>query len=85
MGLALINGVATNNVLLCFLLTEGLFGYWRQPTFIFPEVPGRTFFPNLSQVINYFCSGPISADPICPQPKPKHENSWSSLARLALT
>ena len=34
---------------------------------IFPKVPWRTFFPKLSKVIT-FCSGPISVDPICPQP-----------------
>ena len=36
--------------ILCFL-TEGLFGCSRQPTFIFPKVPGRTFFHNLSKFI----------------------------------
>ena len=50
----------------CFL-TEGLFGYSPQPTFISPEVPGRTFFRNLSKLFT-FCSGPVSVDPICPQP-----------------
>ena len=49
------------------VLTEGLFGYSREPTLIFPQVPGRTFFPNLSKC-GYLCSGPISVDPICPQP-----------------
>ena len=34
----------------CFL-TQGLLGYSRLPTFIFPKVPGRTFFPNLSEFI----------------------------------
>ena len=29
---------------------------------IFPKVPGRTFFRNLSEFDN-FCSGPISVDP----------------------
>ena len=50
---------------LCFS-TEGLF--WVLPlTYIFPKVPGRTFFPQ-SIKQTYFCSGPISVDPICPQP-----------------
>ena len=34
----------------CFS-TEGLFGYSRQPTFIFPKVPGCTFSPNLSKLL----------------------------------
>ena len=33
----------------CFL-TEGPFGY---STFIFPKVPGRTYFPNLSEFITF--------------------------------
>ena len=36
----------------CFL-TEGLFGYAREPTLIFSKVPGRTFFPNLSKFITF--------------------------------
>ena len=36
----------------CFL-TEGPFGYSRSPTFIFPKVPGCTFFPNLSKFITF--------------------------------
>ena len=39
--------------------TEGLFGYSFKSTFIFPEVPGLTLFPQ-SVKINYLCSGPIS-------------------------
>ena len=38
--------------------------------FAFPNIPGRTFFQ--SSRIRYFCSGPISADPICQQPKDYH-------------
>ena len=36
--------------ILCFL-TEGLFGYSRLPTLMFPKVPGRAFFPNLPKFI----------------------------------
>ena len=38
-------------------------------------MPGRIVFPK----IRYFCSGPISVDPICPQPKanPKQPNALS--------
>ena len=40
-----INGVGTNGVTANFtFLTEGLFGYPRERTFIFPKVPGRTLF-----------------------------------------
>ena len=31
-------------------------------------MPGCTFFPQ-SVRVHYLCSGPISADPICPQPR----------------
>ena len=33
------------------VLTEGLCGFSCQPTFVFPKVPGCTFFPNLSKLI----------------------------------
>ena len=46
---------------------RNLFGYSRQPTFIFPKVPGRICSPNLSKFVT-FCSGPISVDPMRPQP-----------------
>ena len=39
--------------------------------FYLPKVTGRAFVHNLS-TINYFCSGPISVDPICLQPKSGH-------------
>ena len=42
---------------LCFS-TEGPFGYSRKPTFIFPKVPGPTFFPNLSRFIT-FAAAPL--------------------------
>ena len=67
------DGVSTNGV------TENamFFGggtFWVLPLIyvIFPKVPGRTFFPNLSNFIIccHFCSDPISVDPISPQPKP---------------
>ena len=36
-----------------YFLTEGPFGYSRWPTFVFPKVPGRTFFLNLSKIITF--------------------------------
>ena len=45
----------------CFS-TEGLLGYSRWPTFIFPKVPGRTFFPNLSKFIT-FAAAPLVLTP----------------------
>ena len=46
---------------LCFS-TEGLFWYSREPTFIFPRVLGRTFFPNLSKLIT-FAAAPLALTP----------------------
>ena len=61
-------GVSTNGVtgFVC-LLTEGSFGYSRSPTFTFPKCQGVPFSPSCQ--IHYFCSGPISVGPICPQPR----------------
>ena len=36
--------------------------------FIFPKVPGRTFFPKLSKFITFAAAPLNSVDPICPQP-----------------
>ena len=36
----------------CFL-TAGPFVYSREPASIFPEGPGRNFFPNLSEFITF--------------------------------
>ena len=48
------NGVSTNGFTANYMfLTEGPFGYSREPTFIFPKVPGRTFFLNLSKLITF--------------------------------
>ena len=43
-------------------LTEGLFGYSREPTFLFPKVQGHTFFPNLSKIIT-FAAAPLVLTP----------------------
>ena len=44
------------------VLTEGPLGYSREYTFIFPKVPGRTFFPNLSKSIT-FAAAPLVLTP----------------------
>ena len=62
------NGVGTNGVTANFMCFYRLLGYSREPAFIFPRVPGRTFCPNPSKM-NTFAIGPISVDPVCPQPK----------------
>ena len=62
------NGVSPHGVtaqVACF--DEGLFG--TPVDFIFPKMPGHTFFSTPATLINYFRSGPISVDPICPQPR----------------
>ena len=46
-------------------LTEGLFGYSCHPL---PKSATAYLFPQSGNV-HYFCSGPISVDPICPQLK----------------
>ena len=48
----------------CFL--TGTFGVLPLAYFYLPKVPGRTFFQSVKY---YFCSDPISVDPICPQPR----------------
>ena len=60
-------GAALTGSLTSYSFDRGTFGYSRYPTCVFPNVPGRTFFSNL-QNKRYFCSGPTSVDPICPQP-----------------
>ena len=41
---------------------QGLFGYSRQPTFIFPKVPGRTFLPNPSKFVTS-AAAPVALNP----------------------
>ena len=49
----------------CFL-TEGLL--ILPLTYSYLPKSARAYFFSRSVEINYFCSGPISVDPICPQP-----------------
>ena len=62
----------------CFL-TEGLFGYSRL-TYLHLPKSARSYLIPQSVKIHYFCSGPISVDPICPQPS----GLLQSRARVAL-
>ena len=56
----------------CFL-TEGLLGCSR---YFYPPKSARAYlFPQSVKII-CFCSGPISVDPICPQPKYASFPSW---------
>ena len=42
----------------------------REPTFNFPKVPGRTFFPNLSKRNSTFAAAPLVLNPfVRNQPK----------------
>ena len=55
----------------CFL-TEGPFGFHRLTCLYLPKSARAYFFPQ-SVKIHCFCSGPMSVDPICPQPRTAHE------------
>ena len=62
------NGVSTNGVIANFIFFDrGTFWLLPLTCFYLRKVPGRNFFPK-SVKIHYFCSGPVSVDPICPQP-----------------
>ena len=68
------NGISTNGVTaICMPFDRGTF--WPLPltyfTLIFPKVPGRTFSHQCVEIVD-FCSGPISVDPVCPQPDSPH-------------
>ena len=68
------HGVTANLV----FLTEGPFGYSRSPTSIFPEVPGRTLFPNLSKCITLAAAPLVSTPFVRNQGQQKRDNSSSS-------
>ena len=59
------NWVSTNGVTADLVFFDGLFGCSREPTFILCQ--GVSFFQSVKT--QYFCGGPMSVDPICPQPK----------------
>ena len=67
------NGVSINGVTANFMfLDRATFGYSRQPTFIFPKVPGRTFFFNLSKFITFAATPGISLHISCSQAELLH-------------
>ena len=57
----------TGSLQISWFLTEGLFGYSRQPTFYLPKSARAYLFPQ-SVKSHYLCSGPISVDPISLKP-----------------
>ena len=69
------NGVSPNGVTAIFMFSKR--------DFLGTPVTGRTFFPQ-SVNICYFYSGPISVDPICPQPNPVKRGKDTSKQMLLL-
>ena len=63
------NGVSTNGVtaILSMFFDRGIFWVLPLSYFYLPKSDRAYLFPQ-SVKIHYFCSGPISVDPICPQP-----------------
>ena len=62
------NGVSTNGVTADFMFFDrGTFWVLTLSYLYFPKSARAYLFPQ-SVKIYYFCSGPISVDPICPQP-----------------
>ena len=63
------NGVSTNGVTGNFVFVDrGTFRVLPLTYFYLPKSARPYLFPQ-SLKIHYFCSGPSSVDPICPQPK----------------
>ena len=62
------NGVSTNGVTAIFrFFDRGTF--WVLPlTYMYLPKSARACLFSQSVKVHYFCSGPISVDPICPQP-----------------
>ena len=77
MGLALVGSLQMSNVI---FFDRGTFWVLPLTYFIFSKVPGRTFFPNLSNFTTFAAAPLISVDPIRPQP-----TSASSIAPLLST
>ena len=62
------NGISTNGVTANFIFFErGTIWVLLLTYFYLPKSARAYLFPH-SVKIHYFCSGPISVDPICPQP-----------------
>ena len=62
-------GVSTHGVTAnCTFFDRGTF--WVLPlTYLYLPKNARAYIFPKSVKMHYFCSGPISVDPICPQPK----------------
>ena len=59
------NGVSTNSHCRCHVFDRGTFGVLPLTYLYLPKSARAYLFPQ-SVRINYFCSGPISVDPVCP-------------------
>ena len=62
------NGVSTTGVTAQFMFFDRDFWVLHLAYFYLPRSARAYLFPR-SVKIHYFCSGPISVDPICPQPR----------------
>ena len=51
------------------VLTVGLCGQLLPVTYVYLPKSARAYLFPQSVKIHYFCSGPFSVDPICPQPR----------------
>ena len=68
------NGVSANGVTANFMLFDrGTFWVLSLTCFCLPKSARAYLFPQ-SVKVHYFCGGPISADPICPQPRRGHRH-----------
>ena len=78
------NGVSTPGVTATFIsFDSGTF--WVLPlTYFYLPKSARPYLCPHSHKIHYFCSGPISVDPICPQPRHRAARSPSASARRQL-
>ena len=63
------NGVSTNGVTANLMFSDRG-NFWVLPlTYFYLPKSARAHLLSQSVEIHYFCSGPISVDPICPQPR----------------
>ena len=73
------SGVSTNGVTAIFTFFDrGTIWVLPLTYFCLPQSAGAYLSPQ-SVKIHYFCSGPISVDPICPQPRAPLEKKCSAL------
>ena len=72
------SGVSTNGVTANCMFLIVCFGVLPLAYFYLPKSARAYLFPQ-SVRIHYFCSGPISVDPICPQPRHHHREGRHDL------